>query len=119
MTSQPQKPQFLLLLRQPPGGTPPSEELKKIMERFGVWMKTMSDKGMVLGTNGLESTGTVLRGPRGASATDGPSIDAKEIVGGYVLITADGMQEAIEAARDCPGLGYAMAVEVRPVRARS
>lgn len=118
MTTQPKKSQFLLLLRQPPGGTPPPEELEKIMARFAVWMKAMSDKGMVVGTNGLEITGKVLRGPRGAMITDGPYPEAKEVVGGYVLITADNMDDAIIAARDCPGLGYGMVVEVRPVRPR-
>jgi hypothetical protein len=119
MTTEAKKSQFLLLLRQPPGGTPPPEELQKIMARFAVWMKAMSAKGMVVGTNGLEITGKVLRGPRGASITDGPYPEAKEVVGGYVLITADSLNDAIEAARDCPGLDYHMVVEVRPVRARS
>lgn len=116
MTTQTKKPQFLLILRQPGGGTPQPEQLQKIMVRFGEWMKAMSAKGMVIGTNGLEITGKVLRGPRGASITDGPYPEAKEVVGGYVLITADNLEEAIEAARDCPGLDYHMAVEVRPVR---
>ena len=88
------------------------------MARFAAWMKNMSDKGMVVGTNGLELTGKVLRGPRGVSATDGPYPEAKEIVGGYVLITAGSFDEAVEAARDCPGLDNHMVVEVRPVRSR-
>lgn len=119
MTAPSKKSQFLLLLRQPPGGTPSPVELQKIMARFGAWMKGMSDKGHVLGTNGLEPTaGKVLRGPRGLSATDGPYLEAKEIVGGYVLISADDLDQAIELARDCPGLDYHMAVEVRAVMQR-
>ena len=118
MNTQADKSQFLLLLRQPPGGTPPPDELRKIMARFGEWMQAMSAKGLVIGTNGLEITGKVLRGPRGTTITDGPYPESKEIVGGYVLIAADNLEEAIEAARDCPGLGYGMAVEVRPVRPR-
>ena len=114
------KPQFLLLLHQPNSGTagPTPEELEKIMARFGVWMQGLSARGMVVGTNGLENTGAILRGPRGASMTDGPFSEAKEIVGGYVLIRAENLQEAIEAARECPGLDYRMAVEVRPVKKR-
>ncbi len=120
MTPTAEKPQFLLLLRQPhgsgPGPTP--EEMKVIMGRFMEWMKGLSAKGMVVGTNGLESAGTVLRGPRGATVSDGPFAEAKEIIGGYVLIRADNLNEAVEAARDCPGLDYQMAVEVRPVKTR-
>jgi hypothetical protein len=109
------RPQYLLLLRQPHGPVPTPEELGKIMARFDLWMKKLSERGMVLGTNGLGLTGTVLRGPGGRSVNDGPFVESKEIIGGYVLITAGTYEEALEAARDCPGLDYGMAVEVRPV----
>lgn len=119
MTATPDKPQFLLLLRQPNAGpAPTAEEMRLIMGRFTEWMAGLSARGMVVGTNGLETTGTVLRGPRGASTTDGPFTESKEIVGGYVLISADNLDAALEAARDCPGLDYRMAVEVRPVKQR-
>lgn len=108
----------MLLLRQPGGDVPPPEELAKIMARFSEWMTGLTEKGMVVGTNGLEITGKVLRGPRGARLIDGPYMETKEIVGGYVLITAGSMDEAVEAAKNCPGLDYAMTVEVRAVRPR-
>src|ERR1051326_6490182 len=114
-TPAPAKPQFLLILRQPPGGAPPPDELQKIMAEFGKWMKSMRDKGLVLATNGLHHTGVVLRGRRGTMMSDGPYPESKEIVGGYVLITAEDINQAIEGARDCPGLDNHMAVEVRPV----
>jgi hypothetical protein len=119
MTKRPNKPQFLLLLRQPNDGAGPTpEELRHIMGRFGQWMQGLSARGMVVSTNGLDYGGATLRGSRGASVTDGPYIEAKEIVGGYVLITADDLAQAIEVARDCPGLDFRMAVEVRPVKSR-
>jgi hypothetical protein len=112
-----EKPQFMLLLHQPhgagPGPTP--DELKAIMVHFGKWMAGLRAKGAVLGTNGLAPAGKVLRGKRGASSTDGPYVEAKEIVGGYVLLQAADLDAAVEHARDCPGLDYGMTVEVRPV----
>lgn len=119
MSSPSTRSQFLLLLHQPdegPGPTP--EEMQQIMGRFINWIEGMRANGMVLSSNGLENSGTVLRGSRGLSATDGPYAEAKEIVGGYVLITAESFEQALEAARDCPGLDYRMAVEVRPVKLR-
>jgi len=117
MTTQSNKSQFLLLLRQPHAGPHPTpEEMQQIMGRFMEWMQGMSAKGIVAGTNGLEDTGKVLRGSRGASVTDGPFAESKEVVGGYVLISADSLSHAVEIARDCPGLDYRMAVEVRPVK---
>lgn len=119
MKTSPEKSDYMLLLRQPNSGAIPSpDEMKKIMDRFGVWMESMAVKGMVLGTAGLEISGKILRGPGGEIITDGPYPEANEIVGGYVLITAVDLNEAIAAARECPGLDYRMAVEVRPVKHR-
>jgi hypothetical protein len=85
------------------------------MGRFAEWMKQMGDKGILVGNNGLQNMGKVLRGHRGTSVTDGPYSESKEIVGGYIMITAGSLDEAVEIARDCPGLDYRLAVEVRPV----
>lgn len=111
--------QYLLLLRQPatgPGPTP--EELKRIMAHFKVWMDGLHARGAVAGTNGLEPTGKILREPGGAVITDGPYAEATEIVGGYVLINAANLDEAVAIARQCPGLNHRLAVEVRPVQHR-
>jgi hypothetical protein len=109
-------PQYLLLLHQPntgPGPTP--AELEKIMGHFKTWMDGLYAKGIAAGTNGLEPVGKVLREPGGAVITDGPYAESKEIVGGYILINATSLDEAVAIARGCPGLNYRLAVEVRPV----
>lgn len=112
---KPQKSSFLLLLRQPAGGQPEPAKLQEIMKQFGAWMETIKAKHEVLGTNGLAPTaGKVVRGPN-LTETDGPYVESKEVIGGYVLITASSLEEATAAARACPGLAYGMAVEVRPV----
>ena len=112
-------PQFLLLLRQPntgPGPTP--AQLQEIMGHFKIWMDGLHAKGAVADTHGLEPTGKVLREPGGAVMTDGPYAEATEIVGGYILINAANLDEAVAIARGCPGLRYRLAVEVRPVQGR-
>ena len=86
------------------------------MAQFQTWMDGLRAQYEVLGTNGLAPTkGKVLRGPEGVSATDGPYIEANEVVGGYVLLAADSLEAAVAAGRACPGLKYRMSVEVRPV----
>jgi len=73
MTTPSNESHFLLLLRQPQGGPgPTTEELRHIMSRFSEWMKRLTDKGALVSNNGLENTGRILRGPGGASVTDGP-----------------------------------------------
>ena len=51
----------------------------------------------------------------GKSTTDGPFAEAKEVVGGYILIEAASLDEATAIAEQCPNLPYGMVVEVRPI----
>ena len=37
-------------------------------------------------------------------ARDGPLVEIKELVGGYMIVSAPDLNEAIEIARQCPGL---------------
>jgi hypothetical protein len=46
---------------------------------------------------------------------DGPFAEAKELVGGYILVTASSLEEATAIAEQCPRLGEGLTVEVRPV----
>ena len=47
--------------------------------------------------------------------TDGPFTESKEAIGGYFLFCEDNLAEAIEIARQCPGLEHGAVVEIRPV----
>ena len=49
-----------------------------------------------------------------AGVTDGPFAEAKEIVGGYMIVSADSFEQALEVARESPALMMPGAsVEVR------
>src|SRR5260370_7131698 len=37
-------------------------------------------------------------------ATDGPFVEAKEVVGGFMIISAENLEEAMEGAPECPGV---------------
>ena len=37
-------------------------------------------------------------------ATDGPFVEAKEVVGGFMIISAASLEEAMQVARECPGV---------------
>ena len=116
MTAQTKKSQFLLLFHHSIEGPDPTpEEMEKIMGRWMDWMKGMGAKGQMAGTNRLQESGRVLRGPKGASLTDGPYVESKEVVGGYILINADDYAQAVQIAKGCPGLDRECAVEVRQV----
>jgi hypothetical protein len=70
----------------------------------------------VLDANALEhtKTATTVRNsgsPEGALTTDGPFIETKEAIGGYYVIEARDLDQALELAAKCPS----PIVEVRPV----
>ena len=67
----------------------------------------------ILGGEALmpSTTATTIRD--GGAITDGPFVETKEALGGYYLIQADDLDQAIAVAKDCPMPGGG--VEVRPV----
>jgi hypothetical protein len=52
---------------------------------------------------------------RGDTITDGPFIDAKEVIAGFAIIEAPDLDAAIEMARRNPATQQGGGVEVRPV----
>ena len=62
-----------------------------------------------------ESTTTVTLGERTTLLTDGPFVDSKEFLGGFILIEADNLDEALAVAAELQLLDVTAAIEVRPV----
>ena len=55
--------------------------------------------------------GKILAGRH--TVTDGPFAESKEAIAGFFMIQADSLEQAVEIAKGCPGLGYGQTVEVR------
>ena len=56
---------------------------------------------------------------RATGVTDGPFIEAKEVLGGYSALETDTIDEAVEIARTWPGVDRGwITIEVRPVFVR-
>ncbi len=47
--------------------------------------------------------------------TDGPYTELKELIGGFMMIEANSIDEAMETASQWPGIKYGATVEVRPI----
>jgi hypothetical protein len=116
MTQPAPSAQFLLLLRRQLDGPDLSPEaMEQHMGKWIAWMKAMRARGELAGANRLQDQGSVLRGPK-AVLSDGPFVEAKEVVCGYLLLNAPDLEAATRIARDCPGLeNNVNIVEVRPV----
>ena len=94
---------------QPIGEQSP-EDMQKAMQRWGEWFQEIGD-AIVDGGDGLTMEGKVV-GPDGA-VSDGPFIEAKELVGGYSILQAESHDKAAEFAKGCPILMMGGTVEIR------
>ena len=95
---------YLCLQRNLPGGAheggkPSPAEMQAMYGKFNEWrekfQKNLTDMGGRLGSGRLVTS---------QPAPDGPLVEVKELVGGYMIVTAATLDEAIEVARQCPGL---------------
>ncbi|MDD2723141.1 MAG: YciI family protein [Methylovulum sp.] len=86
-------------------------------EEYAEFTKNIRENGHYLGCNRLlpPSTAVTVRVRGGkVSTTDGPFAETKEQFGGYYLIEARDLNEAIQIASRIPGAKHGC-VEVRPV----
>jgi hypothetical protein len=95
----------------------PKSELDAVMEETSVYNDMLQQRGHFISTAGLKSvqTATTLRLRQGKlSITDGPFAETKEVLGGFLIIEARDLNEAIQLASKWPSLRIC-SVEVRPI----
>ena len=89
------------------------ERAQQLMERWRAWMKDLTTKGFFKGGQPLERGGKVV--DRNKSVTDGPYAEAKDLVGGFIVVECKDLLEAAELSKGCPIFTNNGFVEVRPV----
>jgi hypothetical protein len=99
---------FMLILHQRPGAWKAlsPEEMQRKVEAYQAWVGKFQTSGRHVGGEKLgEEGGKLVRLQNGRlSIVDGPYIEAKEVVAGYILLRAANYEEALEMLRDCPFL---------------
>jgi hypothetical protein len=91
------------------------EKMQQMMQKWMSWMKELGEKGHIKDQGQpLEHTGKLVKGKQ-KTVTDGPFAEAKDVVGGYTLIEARDLEQAVELSKGCPIFEVDGAVEVRPV----
>jgi hypothetical protein len=90
--------QFLMYTtEQPDTGAPPSPEM---LAELGKLNEDTKKAGILVTTGGLNSKGTRVRLSGGKfSVTDGPFIEAKELMGGFAVIQVNSLEEAVAWAK--------------------
>src|SRR3954471_15056 len=99
-------------------GTMPRPAGEQMMAEYGQFTEDIKKSGHYKGGDALEpsTTATTVRVRQGkVSATDGPFAETKEQLGGFYMIEAKDLNDAIQVASRIPG-AKSGSVEVRPVR---
>ena len=95
------------------------EDAGKVMAAYGAYTEAMKGAGVYVGGERLHptATATVVRVQDGQTRVlNGPYAEIKEQLGGYYLIEARDLDDAIAWAARCPGAAYGT-IEVRPLMA--
>lgn len=107
-------PKYLCIQRSQPGkGEKPSPaQMQEMYAKFNAWKEKFADKIVDMGGK-LKGDGKIV-GSEGA--TDGPFVEAKEVIGGYMIVSAESMEQALEVVRQSPGVWMpGSTVEVREI----
>ena len=94
-------------------GTP--ERAQQSMQAWMAWLGNLESHGHLKNRGQpLDRSGSVVRGKK-KTVTDGPYIESKDIVLGFMVVEARDLAQAVELASACPMLEGVGSVEVRPV----
>jgi hypothetical protein len=88
------------------------ERMQLARQKWHEWISEGMQKGWLLEPgDALTQEGRVIRAPK--VVTDGPFVESKEIVGGFSIVEAETMDDAVKLAASCPVLLFGASVEVR------
>jgi hypothetical protein len=91
-------------------------DLEGWMAEIGAWYEKHGSSGKLADAGHQLDTPDKARTIRASGVTDGPYIEAKEVLGGYSLLETATLDEAVELAKSWPGVDRGwITMEVRPV----
>jgi hypothetical protein len=106
--------EFVFLFRaRVRGGS--ADQQQKTLQKWGAWMTDLNQRGLITNPGQpLQDTAKRVVGPNGV-VHDGPFAEIKDLVNGFIVITANDIDKACEIAKGCPIFEEGGGVEVRPV----
>jgi len=96
---------FLMLCR---GGNVSDQERNAHMQKWGAWMGGLAQAGSLAGGAPLKGAGKVISG-----GGVRPSASGDDSVTGYIMVNAQGMDDAVKIAKSCPLLEIGGNLEIR------
>jgi hypothetical protein len=92
----------------------PDTEVRKVADAAKAWFDNLVAQGKMKGANSLARSGTRVAA-NGKVISDGPYAETKEALGGYLILQAENLEEAIEIAKSFPSLKYGTTLEIRQI----
>jgi len=108
--------EFMMLFRNDPSSyqEPASPEAAQAeIQKWNDWIGGIAAQDKFVKSDALGFVGKTLHAD--GLVTDGPYAEVKEIVGGYIIVKATDMEDALKLAPGCPVLAYGGKVEVRDI----
>ncbi|HUK00704.1 MAG TPA: YciI family protein [Steroidobacteraceae bacterium] len=108
---------YVLLVVEPVGqrDTRSESEGRALYERMLRFSEDLKSRGLLTLTQSLKSQAAAVRLTRQGNRVamvDGPFAEAKEMIGGFFLLTCESREQALAIARECPAAEWAT-IEVR------
>ncbi len=109
--------EYLILMRLDlitKSAQPSPEQMQEYMKQYQDWIGTIMAQNKFVGGKGLSMEGKVIKPHQ--IVTDGPFVEIKESLAGFITIKAKDMEEALSFAKSCPILnGEGNSVELRKI----
>ena len=110
--------QYLVLIySEEPAEAPDPAQIGAVMEEYNAYTDMLRERGALVAGEALQptATATTVRVRDGQTmTTDGPFAETKEALGGFYLIEAKDLDEALALGGACPGAKWG-SIEVRPI----
>jgi len=92
-----------------------AEQIQQVIDQSKEWYGNLAAAGKVKASQALAREGATISGKNARVITDGPFAESKEAIGGYLLLEAASLDEAIAIAKACPSLRHGTTIDVRPL----
>ena len=78
------------------------EQMQAMVKTWQDWIGGIAAQGKFVATNALGPNGKTVQS--GGIVTDGPYAEIKEVIGGYIIVKAENLEEAVKLSDGCPTL---------------
>lgn len=89
------------------------EEMQKQMREVYAWIDGLTKQGVMTAAQPLLPGGRMVSSKNGSVVSDGIAAESKESVGGYFIVNAASLEEAVDIARTSPVFDHGARLEVR------